>query len=428
MIIDFKKLIFSARANSIVRRIAWLSLISITLSVMSFLIVLFVMNGMNKNIERRTLLLEPHLVVTPSLEALASHSGVEGIAKKEQFQNSIIESSKELFKDELSFIDRFEKQDVIIRTYDGQFRSAVARGISIESMNHIFTSLNELFKDRYSEESFAVESLPQSDEVLIGSDLARALNILPGDFITLVLPESLVGAASAPPQVVKLQVKKIISTDLQDLDSQMVYYRIDTKNYMLKSSRGLVSGVELWFKQGYDAQSYKDKFTAYMKKNHSDLLLQAETWRDRNSAVFFALNVEKIMIGLILALAGLIASSSIVTVILLLISEKRQDIAILKTLGLSNKRTIELFMKIGFSIAQIGLISGVTLGLILGLILEHFPIRLNQEMYYDPVVPASINWWLVLGVFVFGSLLALIGTYLPSKTVTEVNIAESIKK
>lgn len=428
MVIDFKKLIFSKRSNSIVRRIAWLSLVSITLSVMCFLIVLFVMNGMNKNIEKRTLLLEPHLVIT-QLPIESSQNQLANLSQRQQAQDQILRQVKNFYKEDLNFVDRFEKQDVIIRTYDGQFRSAMARGVSTASLNQLYANLNTLFKDRDYREGLTDDDLPQSDEVLIGVDLARALNILPGDYITLILPESLVSAMGAPPQIVKLLVKKIIATDIQDLDSQMIYYRIDTKNYILKSSRGLSAGVELWFNDGYNADSYKSKLLKYFKKqNVSTEGLAVETWKERNSAVFFALKMEKLMIGLILALAGLIASSSIVTVMLLLISEKRRDIAILKTLGLSNQKTIQLFTKIGFSIAQLGIVCGLTLGLTLGLILQYFPIRLNKDMYYDPVIPAAIHWPLVIGVIVIGSLLAFIGTYMPAKTVTDIAISESIKK
>lgn len=425
MFINFKKLVFSHRANSIVRRIAWLSLISITLSVMCFLVVLFVMNGMNKNIERRTLLLEPHLVFSYTK---SSNDTIADVVDKKKFQDELLVHAKGFFNEELKFADRFEKQDVILRTYDGQFRSATARGVSVNSLNNLYESLNLLFKDRFREQAFSEEDLPSSDEVLIGVDLARALNILPGDYITLILPESLVTAVGSNPQIVKLQVKKIISTDIQDLDSQMIYYRIDTKNFMLKSSRGLTTGVEMWFQQGYEAHKFKNKFDQYLKQqNFANQNYFSDTWRERNSAIFFALKVEKIMIGLILALAGLIASSSIVTVMLLLISEKRRDIAILKTLGLSNKKTIEVFTKIGFSVAQIGLMVGLVFGLVLGFILEFYPIRLNQDIYYDPVVPAAVHWPLVLGVFVIGTVLAFLGTYLPAKTVSEVSITKSIK-
>lgn len=425
MFINFKKLVFSHRANSIVRRIAWLSLISITLSVMCFLVVLFVMNGMNKNIERRTLLLEPHLVFSYTK---SSNDTIADVVDKKKFQDELLVHAKGFFNEELKFADRFEKQDVILRTYDGQFRSATARGVSVNSLNNLYESLNLLFKDRFREQAFSEEDLPSSDEVLIGVDLARALNILPGDYITLILPESLVTAFGSNPQIVKLQVKKIISTDIQDLDSQMIYYRIDTKNFMLKSSRGLTTGVEMWFQQGYEAHKFKNKFDQYLKQqNFANQNYFSDTWRERNSAIFFALKVEKIMIGLILALAGLIASSSIVTVMLLLISEKRRDIAILKTLGLSNKKTIEVFTKIGFSVAQIGLVVGLVFGLVLGFILEFYPIRLNQDIYYDPVVPAAVHWPLVLGVFVIGTVLAFLGTYLPAKTVSEVSITKSIK-
>ncbi|MFZ4402666.1 MAG: hypothetical protein ACOYOK_01075 [Pseudobdellovibrionaceae bacterium] len=112
-----KNLIFSTRSSSLVRRISMLSLINITLSVTAFLLVLFVMTGMNTSIRERIWALEPHLNIkvqaAPSTDFLRTHPVFQKLQQYEKSQ-----------------VYEFESQDILIRSMDGQFRGAVARGMS----------------------------------------------------------------------------------------------------------------------------------------------------------------------------------------------------------------------------------------------------------------------------------------------------------
>jgi lipoprotein-releasing system permease protein len=87
-------------------------------------------------------------------------------------------------------------------------------------------------------------------------------------------------------------------------------------------------------KNGYAAKNYKDKILGLLNEEQKKSLL-VETWQDRNGALFYALRLEKMMIGIFLGLAGLVAATSILTVLALLMSQKRRDIALLMTLGMS---------------------------------------------------------------------------------------------
>ena len=136
MVIEFfRHFIFSQRAGSLIRRIAWLSVISISISISAFLIVLFVMNGMNYSIQRRIIALSPHLTVfmnslkdTKLLELQPVYTFLK--------QKSDIE------------VSLYESQDVILRSVEGQFRGATAQGISQESMISMQKRLDELNRNK----------------------------------------------------------------------------------------------------------------------------------------------------------------------------------------------------------------------------------------------------------------------------------------
>ncbi|MBC7370265.1 MAG: ABC transporter permease, partial [Bdellovibrionaceae bacterium] len=339
----FSHFIFSKRAGALVRRLAWLSVGAIALSVTAFLIVIFVMNGMNASIHKRILSLEPHLYVT-----------VNGVTKGSLLELHPVYQRLQEFTENKSYV--YESQDVIVRTMDGQFHGAIARGVSKESLAFMISEIKKLDeKKRHdSVDMWAAEDIPGKGEVVVGVDLARNLGVFEGDYLTIVPPEGLLLPPGETPKFEKVRVSKIIATNLADLDSQFVFYqRGMTLNTLSGASRKV--GIEVWTPEGKNLNDLKKETEKF-----SDVL--AETWMDRNSVLFFALKLEKTVMGSFLALAGLIASSSILSVLALLMSQKRRDIAILKTLGLSDKKTVTIFTQMGLLLACFGLVPGVVFG------------------------------------------------------------------
>lgn len=391
-----------------VKRIAYLSVIAITVSVTAFFVVLFVMNGMNENIETRILAIEPHVVVQ------ADRKDQEPQLKDEKLVEFIRDNAKEF--------SAFDTQDVILRTFEGQFRGAVARGVSRDSLIRLNQKILELREKKGTVKGLTWDArdLPEEGEILIGIDLARALNILEGDFITVITPESLLMAPGEAPRLERVRVRKIISTDLPDIDTQNIFYQRGYALNLFSSSLSRKSGYEVWLAQGKNAESFKKKLSKLTS-------LPVETWIDRNSVMFFALKLEKFMIGLFLGLAGLIAGSSVLTVLTLLISEKRRDIAILKTLGLSTQKAIRTFTQIGCTLAGVGLGVGAILGLAISLYIENNPIMIESEIYYDPQIPARVSWILFILVMIGGAALSWFGSYWPARASRDISPAQTLK-
>lgn len=404
----FSHLIFSRRAGALVKRLAWLSVGAIALSITALLVVIFVMNGMNASIHKRMLSLEPHLYVT-----------VNGVNKGSLLEiHPVFQRLKE-FPENKSYV--YESQDVILRTLDGQFHGAIARGVSRESLKFMIDHIREMDvqKKRESLESLAEEDLPGKGDVILGVDLARALGVFEGDFITIVPPESLLLPPGDAPKFEKVRVSKIISTNLADLDSQFVFYqRGATLNSLIGVSRKV--GIEVWTPDGKNLLDLKQEVEKF-----GDVI--AESWMDRNSTLFFALKLEKLVMGVFLALAGLIASSSILSVLALLMSQKKRDIAILKTLGLSNRRTTRIFTQIGLLLASMGIVPGVLMGTSLSYYLQNHPVNVLPDIYYDSQIPALVDPWFVLLVLIVGLVICFLGAWYPARTSVEIDPALALR-
>lgn len=402
-------------------------MISIGVSTFAFLLILFVMNGMNKSIESRVISLEPHLTIMP--KDRATHKDMES--------DPIVGKVKELGAERYSL---FDTQDVIVRTMEGQFKGAIAQGFvrkSFENLNQKIKEQNEKHVKKGA--NYQIETqmwqemdIPESNEILIGVDLARSLGVFEGDYLMVLPPESLLLASGEAPIFEKVRIKKILSTNLADLDSQYIFYMRDLTLASLKHSLSRQVGIEIWLKDAMEAGKFQDRLSDWVEEQKengkgSTIVWTIQTWMDRNSALFYALKLEKFMIGLFLGLAGLIASFSILTVLALLISQKKRDIAMLRTLGLSQKAAIRYFIQMGVSLSLVGVSIGAVLGLVIGYILEYYPINILPDIYYDSTIPAKVNLVLFFSVIFVTTLIAFLGSYLPTKAIEKISPAEVLR-
>lgn len=423
----FKKLILSNRAGNLIRRISRLSMVSIGVSTFAFLLILFVMNGMNKSIESRVISLEAHLTIMP--KDRASHKAIES--------DPILTKIKDMGAERFSL---FDSQDVIIRTMEGQFKGAIAQGFVRKS----FENLNQKIKEQSERKikkgaDYQIEAqmwqemdIPEAKEILIGVDLARSLGVFEGDYLMVLPPESLLLASGETPIFEKVKIKKILATNLADLDSQYVFYMRDLTLASLKHSLSRQVGIEVWLKDAMNAGRFQEDLKNWLEQEKktgktSAITWDIQTWMDRNSALFYALKLEKLMIGLFLGLAGFIASFSILTVLALLISQKKRDIAMLRTLGLSQKSAIRYFIQMGVTLSLVGVSIGALLGLISGYILEYYPINILPDIYYDSTIPAKVNLFLFFTVIFVTTLIAFLGSYMPTKAIEKISPAEVLR-
>lgn len=414
-----KKLILSNRSKSLVRRISILSFVAITLSVAVFFIVLFVMNGMNKNIRSRILALDPNIT-----------AHLEKGTKSERLDEDLFFKSVE-DKDWYANVEKaitYDSYDLILRTVDGQFKGAQAVGYPQEGLDFWFEKLKQIKKNntRFSFEETALSEQNlnlKENEIAIGIDLARSLQLLEGDQVTLIPAETLLLSQLETPVFEKVTIKKIIATDLADLDTKLAFFNRDVSLQRMRSSLSRSQGVHFWVKNSSLISNVRDQ----VRKNHPEFN-RVETWQEKNSDLFFALFMEKTMIGIFLGLAGLIASSSILTVLVLLMSQKRMDIAMLKTLGLSNQQTLWLFTKMGLWISLSGLALGSLIGLAVSYYLQFYPLQVLPDYYYDSSIPALVNLSFAFIVIFVVAALALFGCIIPARATLKIEPAILLKR
>ncbi len=402
----FQKYLFSARAGALIKKISWLTVIGLTLSVSALVIVISVMTALNHNIEARTLAVEPHLTVEiPGVNTAALlelHPLTTKLKQNEQLKVQI-----------------YENQDVILRTLDGHFKGAVARGLTQDSLNRLIFQMQKLDLNKKNEPLMPEVLAPE--EILIGVDLAVSLGVFEGDSLMVIPPESLLLPPGEAPRYERVKIKKIISTSLSDIDSQNIFYVRDHTMKMLRNGESRKVGIEIWTPKPNEAESYKAEMTAFPE-------IRVQTWKERNSALFFALRLEKIIITLFLSLAALIASFSMVSVLVLLISQKRKEIGLLQAIGFSTRKVQQMFMKIGLCLGALGLSAGLLLGSGVSFWIEKHPLHiLPADIYVDSQIPAYLDGQFVFFILVAGAAIASLGSYFSSRGAAQILPSEALK-
>ena len=385
----FKHFIIFNKEGSVVRRTAWLSIIGLSVSLCALVIVISVMNALNKNISNRMLSVEPHLsVYFPEIETR------EALQKTDFWK--YIENEKESMVQSFSY---FESQDVILRTLDGKFQGSLALGL--EKSN-----LQSIIKNTLKIENIQPHEIEiQPGEIFVGSDLASSLDLFEGDVVLIFPPEGLLLPPSEAPKYERVVVKKIISSDVSDIDALNSYYLSGQTFKNLENLASRRIGMNIYLKD----VSLVDQAKKDWKLLFPNLELQ--TWKDKNSAMLFALRLEKIMIGLFLSMAALVATLSMVSVLSLLISQKQKEISLLQSIGLSHQKVILLFRNLGLMTSICGIGSGVVIGTLVSLYMEEYPLNLLPDFYYDSKIPALVDWTFILFVIALAFVLSFVGSW-----------------
>jgi len=429
----FGRYLFSKRAGALIRTIAWICIVGIGLGVMALVVVLSVMNGFNGTIRERLLAVEPHLVIAlppPAPGGQPRSLDELGVLRGELNQlpgarASIVES-----------------QDVILRTLEGTFGGAVAKGMDAEALEKIFSDIQKIGKKRHGNYNDFVVSQgegPTDDptdpsaegdlaqrlahleagEVILGVDLAHSLRIFEGDQILIIPPESLLKPAGETPVYEKVTVRALLSSRVADVDGKMVFYNPGHTLGRFREAASREISLEVRLPEPYD---YAAMATEYTRRGFA-----VQTWVSRNEALFFALKMEKMAMTIFLALAALITCFSIVTVLVLLLTQKRRDLGILMAMGLSPRRTRQVFTRVGILLSACGMGGGLGLGIGISYLLDRYPIDMLPDIYYDSSIPVKVTPELIYFVVGVSAVVAFLSSYLPARINTSAQPSELLR-
>lgn len=222
--------------------------------------------------------------------------------------------------------------------------------------------------------------------VVLGRELAKTLHVYVGDEITLVSPVGELGPMGVLPRARKFRVAAVFYSGMYEYDSSHAYLTLEEAQRFLDRP-GTISQIEVKADREDKAAEVRERLTQALAGQD----LRIRDWQELNKGLFSALELEKIVTFIILSIAIVVGSFCIICTLLLMVTEKSKEIAILKATGASDVGILKVFMSEGLLIGGIGTVFGVVTGLVLCLGLLWFGVRLDPDVYYVDRLPINVD-------------------------------------
>jgi lipoprotein-releasing system permease protein len=222
--------------------------------------------------------------------------------------------------------------------------------------------------------------------VVLGRELAKTLHVYVGDEITLVSPVGELGPMGVLPRARKFRVAAVFYSGMYEYDSSHAYLTLPAAQAFLDRP-GTISQIEVKVEREDNSTVIRDRLAETLGGQG----LRIRDWKEMNKGLFSALELEKIVTFIILSIAIVVGSFCIICTLLLMVTEKSKEIAILKATGASDVGILQVFMTEGLIIGGIGTVLGVVTGLVLCLGLLWFGVRLDPDVYYVDRLPINVD-------------------------------------
>jgi lipoprotein-releasing system permease protein len=391
--------------------ITWVSLVGVALGVAALITVLSVMNGLESELRTRLLSLTAHA----TLNAAGAPIG-DWQTRIRQLQGSPGLTAAAPFLDTDAMLSR-----------QPSMSGAIVRGIDPELEAQVSSIGDAMREGRLS------DLTPNSNRIILGRMLAYQLQVGMGDQVTVMIPGNAANAAGAGdaivPRLRDFYVAGIFEVGLQEHDSVLALVNLQDA----EAFRGLdgPTGIRLKFYDVLQAPELARSAAARLSPS-----LQVRDWTEDNQAYFRAIRIEKTMMGLMLMLIVAVAVFNIVATLIMVVNDKRTDIAILRTLGLSPRGVVAVFMTQGVLIGWIGAGLGVAMGVALACNVDVIVPFLEQtfgfhfmdpDVYYISGLPSEVHAGDVVRIGMAALILTLVATVYPALQAARTQPAEALR-
>jgi lipoprotein-releasing system permease protein len=267
-----------------------------------------------------------------------------------------------------------------------------------------------------------VKRVVQLPGAILGKSLAFSLAVKPGDPVILISPASL-GAGIGPPRLKRFVVTGFFHSGMYDFDSTLAFVALKDGRALLADDASLESGLELRLANMFDAPAVRDKIAAMAGPN-----FEVKAWTTANAPLFAALALEKFTYFMVLLLIVLVAAFNIIATLVMVVMERRKEIAILRTMGARAMSVAMIFLCEGAAVGVLGTVVGVDLGFVVAyLIGVYHLIHLPPDMFMVSAVPVQLNPWNFILVAAATIVLCLLAAIYPALQAARLSPVEVIR-
>lgn len=388
--------------------ITWVSLAGVSLGVAALIVILSVMNGFEGELRERLLSLsaQAHVVAT----GLPSSDGERALRQRLQHLPGV------------SAVAPYMELTALV-VHLPEMLPVVLRGIDPALEIHVADLRPLLVEGDYG----SLQS--GSNAVILGRDIAEQLGVRVGDHVTLLVPTA--SASGTPePRLRDFSVGGVFQAGLEEHDNTLILGQLDDVRAFAPLAQG-ASGLRLVFTDALKVGQFMPAVAAASGPGYT-----SSDWTQENASYFRAIRIEKTMMALLLLLIVAVAAFNIVAMLVMVVNDKRTDIAILRTLGASPRNIMQIFMTQGLVIGWFGVAAGVLLGVVVARnvssivpVLErlfHFQF-FDSQVYYITTIPSELHRQDVTWIGLAALILTLISTVYPALRASRTSPADALR-
>ncbi|AYF87307.1 lipoprotein-releasing ABC transporter permease subunit [Pseudomonas sp. JS3066] len=395
------------RRNHFISFISLTSMIGLALGVLAMIVVLSVMNGFQKEMRSRILGMVSHATLSAD-QPLADWRRVSDAAMKHP--------------EVVGAVPFAELEGML--SYKGMMQPVQINGVDPQEE----TKVSIIGKHMVQGNLDALK--PGESGIVVGEITARRFRLNVGDKLTLIVPEVSNAPGGITPRMQRLNVVGVFKVGAE-LDSSLALINIADASTIQRLPEGQVQSVRLALKDLFLAPEVSKQIAAELGQGY-----RADDWTHTQGSLFSAMKMEKTMIGLLLLLIVAVAAFNIIATLIMVVADKRADIAILRTLGATPRQIMAVFMVQGSVIGFIGTLIGTVLGIITALNVSQWIAALERasgrqifssDVYFVSYLPSELQLGDVLLICGAALILSFLATLYPAWRAAQTQPAEALR-
>lgn len=400
----------AGRGRGLLSLITWIALGGVTLGVAALITVISVMSGMQGELRGKILESTPHLYVlefSTSLQLKDYPTVVDSI----------------LAMDGVAGAAPFAMSNVTLVLDGGQYsQPAYLFGVDIDTVSVAATEMERQIIDGALDLEPPASGLPP---LLMGSVLADRMGIFPGDTMVVMSMENLNQDVFGgfQPTLRQFQVTGTFTTGMYEYDLSNIYTTLPDAQELLGLAEDDASGIGVRLDDETRATELGAELGERLGYPYS-----VQSWIERNRALFSALQLEKIALGVIVFLIVVVAAFNIVSTLVMVVSDRTKEIGILRTMGMTEKGIMRVFIIQGVWIGVIGTTAGAALGIVLSWSLDRFElIKIPGDVYFVDHLPATMDPVTIIVIVVASILVSFGATIHPARQASRLQPVDAIR-
>ncbi|MGM0564166.1 MAG: lipoprotein-releasing ABC transporter permease subunit [Pseudomonadota bacterium] len=397
------------RRNHFISFISLISILGIALGVWALITVISVMNGFESELRDRIL-------------GMASHATISAYDGAMHDWSDVMEQAGD-HPQVVGAAPYVESQLMLLK--GGEVHGAISRGVLPEREREVASIEEEMVAGRF-------DSLKAGEwNIVLGAELARALALRVGDKITVISPQTNITAAGFIPRLKTFTLSGVFELGMHEYDSGLVFMHSADAARLKRMPEGAVTGVRLKLRDMFQAREVAGEVAESLGEQY-----WVSDWTRRHANFFRAIKTERRVMFIILTLIVAVAAFNIISTLIMVVTDKRSDIAILRTLGASPRSIMGVFIIQGTMVGVLGTLigmatgalSGAYIGDVIALIEQGFGFKfLAPDVYYISDLPSELRWANVFVAGAFAFLVSILATLYPAWRAAQIQPAEALR-